>query len=66
MKFVIALFCAQTVLIPSVHKITKNHKQKVVNIHNDFFKLYQFLMKNFQCYTVPSSSFFILTKLITT
>ena len=52
----------QTVSIPSLHKIPKNHKQKIVNIHKDIFELYQF----FLCQTVLKSSFDILTKLLNT
>ena len=55
--------CAtKTVPIPTSHKIQKSRKQNTVNIH----KLYQLFMKNFLCQTVPKSSFYILTKRLTT
>ena len=59
------MFWVQTVPIPPIHILPKNHKPKNANTHKDFF-LNQFPMNNCLCQTVTKSSFYIPTKLPTT
>lgn len=44
----------------------ENNKQKISNIHEDIFELYQLLMKGCLWKTVSKSSFYMLLKLLNT